>query len=1363
MEQGPSSGRPCSSPVFLPSRPSPSGLPSFSGCVALAEVLGPIGGIVQDVKVVLSNGLAARFGGSSREFLVADFDAPLLAVFFPNWVTREGVISRSPFRFEGVDFKLSNWSEVAELDRGHLRHMAWVRLHHWPILCWNEEDVKAAVSGFGELWEIDPLSERRLDVSFFRAKIRCQDIHSIPETLRLMVDDRRFQISVEIESWEDANPILLGDDLDDRLGLETSDAQDRFIRHTHFSSAPAQGSQVWPRNSRGGAHLVQHRSSSEFPSSGGVVRQTVPVSGGLSDRLCRSLGVLSRLWRSPEHFKFKFGFGGVVTQASALYAVHPCVVDVSTDAIALNPTLLPPPSSRHFSTAEQSPSLSLVGPASSVKPLLVEPAVLTEPWPSHPGEQPAPPGVPSPSEIRPPLPGGPSNPACWSPSSGGLSISVSRPPYLGPYSSASRPASPGAHSISASRTPPSGGPSFSGSRQPAPVGPTLAEASLIGHALGDEALSESVGTRFNHHTLHSGASFLVSNKLGSFRRSLRLASKNMGINRSSLQRAQDLMCSKLQSLKASHCTPSSPTTMPVDSIDPSSEAPPVHLVVSPLAARNGWSLLSLGLMARGVLHRPRKGLKPSLLPRVVSLFPFMARNRVFRFLSWNVRGLNDQSKCTVVRSFIRFSKVSVVCLQETKLPSISAGKFRSFCGFHLQEFRTLDAVGTRGGLLTAWNIYLFDCVQHWNGSHTLNVLLQRKSDRNLFLITNVYGPSGSSNKASFFLELRHIANLSRSLWAALGDFNVLLSLNDKNGLPSNTADILAFREAVSDAGLIDLPIMNKSFTWSNGRRNPTLERLDRVLISQDWLLCFPRSTLKALPRPRSDHTPLVLSAWTFVPTPRIFRFESSWLHFPTLPGVVANAWNSAPTGVDPASSFSSKLDKVRKDLQLWSRDLSSSLKRQSTSCLQWLLWLDSAEERRVLSASECCLRPKLKIRYEELCLIEESKWKQRSRIQWLREGDANTKFFHLRASCRRSANSISHLSDGTNALSSHDAIANHLFSYYLNLIGSAHQSSSTINFFLIYDDATVDLSSLHSPFSEDEVRSAIFACAPDKARDRTASHCSSTTTAFIKGRHILDNFYCAHILIHHLHASKRPAALFKIDFDRAFDHINWIFLNELLTARGFSNKWIGWISALLNSTTSAVLLNGVPGTSFQCRRGLRQGDPLSPLLFNICIDVLFRLLDRAVLSDNLPAVGIGDVKIHSLHFADDVLLFFDGSVRSAIIIRCILDAFSANSGLTINYGKSSLSPINIPADQAAALATCFNCPLQSFPLLYLGLPLTPKPLRRADYLPSSRRSTIDWLVGSAPLSLEEAALSFLTRSYPLCPLISALRLPFLFG
>nr|CAD1830318.1 unnamed protein product [Ananas comosus var. bracteatus] len=156
---------------------------------------------------------------------------------------------------------------------------------------------------------------------------------------------------------------------------------------------------------------------------------------------------------------------------------------------------------------------------------------------------------------------------------------------------------------------------------------------------------------------------------------------------------------------------------------------------------------------------------------------------------------------------------------------------------------------------------------------------------------------------------------------------------------------------------------------------------------------------------------------------------------------------------------------------------------------------------------------------------------------------------------------------------------------------------------------------------------------------------------------------------------------------------------------------------LLGSNSSAVLLNGVPGRSFAHKKGLRQGDPLSPLLFVLCMDVLFRMVDKAVLSNHLPAVGIGDTKVHSLHFADDVLFFFDGSPRSATILKAILDAFSNCSGLKINFGKSTLTPINIAEAQAADISAIFNCPLQAFPLSYLGLPLSPKKLRRADYLP----------------------------------------------
>lgn len=126
-------------------------------------------------------------------------------------------------------------------------------------------------------------------------------------------------------------------------------------------------------------------------------------------------------------------------------------------------------------------------------------------------------------------------------------------------------------------------------------------------------------------------------------------------------------------------------------------------------------------------------------------------------------------------------------------------------------------------------------------------------------------------------------------------------------------------------------------------------------------------------------------------------------------------------------------------------------------------------------------RPKLKGRYEELCLLEELKWKQRSRVQWLRAEDANTKFFHLRASCRRSKNFISYLLDGNELLTAPVSIANHLLSFFQNQLGVEQSSNTTIDFPEIFGDERVDLSPLHSTFTMEEVKKTVFSCAPKKA------------------------------------------------------------------------------------------------------------------------------------------------------------------------------------------------------------------------------------------------------------------------------------------
>ncbi len=181
----------------------------------------------------------------------------------------------------------SNWVEAGEVERGHLRHKVWLRLRGWPILCWNREDVKATVSGFGELWEVDDDTTDLADVSCYRVLVRCGDVSAVPATLSLMVEDRCFRVDVEVDSWEAAAPILLGEDR--RLGLTTREDQDRFQANSAFS-APL------PALSAAGGPAAPHPPLGRFRESSTASASSIgPPRRSCGDRRGRA----SRLVPSP--------------------------------------------------------------------------------------------------------------------------------------------------------------------------------------------------------------------------------------------------------------------------------------------------------------------------------------------------------------------------------------------------------------------------------------------------------------------------------------------------------------------------------------------------------------------------------------------------------------------------------------------------------------------------------------------------------------------------------------------------------------------------------------------------------------------------------------------------------------------------------------------------------------------------------------------------------------------------------------------------------------------------------------------------------------------------------------------------------
>jgi len=781
-----------------------------------------------------------------------------------------------------------------------------------------------------------------------------------------------------------------------------------------------------------------------------------------------------------------------------------------------------------------------------------------------------------------------------------------------------------------------------------------------------------------------------------------------------------------------------------------------------------------------------------MLVKVAFFDVIMTMHNIF---VWNVRGLNSRARRDVVREFILQQHVSVVCLVETKLDVIRPSVACDLMGSSF-DYVFLPSVGVAGGILIGWRRDLWSVQRQIMRRFSVTVDIQSLvSAQPTWSLATVYGPVDDELKAEFLEELWEIHADCPTPLLLCGDFNLIYQAADKSNDRLNIRSMRRFRRVIDDLQLEELYLHGRLYTWSNERRHPTLERIDRAFGSLLWIQQFTDHHMRSLSTDSSDHAPLLLRLATQLrPKPR-FRFECLWPKMDGFLDVVQQAWSCNLDSIDACKTIDFKLRRTAKALKSCSMRKICSVRLELFMVRELIAQLDVAQDTRELSIEENDLRKGLKRQSLGLASLSRTIARQRSRIRFLEEGDANTKFFHLQACHRKRKSYIPFFQHDGQCFSAEEAKEDLLFDYYNSIFGTPFSRTHELHLQGLLPQ--LELSGIDACFSEAEVWATIRELPLDRApgpdgftgrfyRDawdiikddivnafnalwsldarsfhllngaqmvllrktqsptrlqdyrpislihsfsklfakclarRLAPYLKDIValnqSAFIKDRSIHDNFCSVQLACRWLHSKKFATVLLKVDIAKAFDSVAWNFLLEVLQFIGFPRRWREWIAILLSTASTKVLLNGRPGRRIAHARGLRQGDPISPMLFVIVMEVLnslIRAADQHMMLTPLPGTAIAH---RASLYADDLVVLLAPTVPDLRCFRQILMLFAGASGLVTNMEKCALTPIQCSEEMIHTALQEFPCVLASFPCRYLGIPLSLPRLRRADEL-----------------------------------------------
>ena len=169
----------------------------------------------------------------------------------------------------------------------------------------------------------------------------------------------------------------------------------------------------------------------------------------------------------------------------------------------------------------------------------------------------------------------------------------------------------------------------------------------------------------------------------------------------------------------------------------------------------------------------------------------------------------------------------------------------------------------------------------------------------------------------------------------------------------------------------------------------------------------------------------------------------------------------------------------------------------------------------------------------------------------------------------------------------------------------------------------------------------------------------------------MDGMLTLHEVLHHTHVKKRTGVVLKLDFEKAYDKVNWDFLLECHKLKGFEDKWCTWVDQVLRNGTMSVKINNIVGAYFQSFKGVHQGDPMFPFLFNLAAECLSKMVFNAKKNNLLKGLAADRIPggVAILQYADDTILCIKDNIEQAVNLKLLLYLFELMYGLKIIFLK----------------------------------------------------------------------------------------------